>query len=101
VYAASLQERVKKPPSHVKEESIVRRLALVTARRVSLLRTRFACYEYVSLKEGFMKRVSWINLILGIWLIISPFVFGSMGLRITVRRGRSISAPAVPFLTNS
>jgi hypothetical protein len=34
------------------------------------------------MKEGFMKRVSWINLILGIWLIISPFVFGSM--RVTV-----------------
>jgi thiol:disulfide interchange protein len=31
-----------------------------------------------------MKRASWINLILGIWLIISPFVFGSMGLRVTV-----------------
>jgi hypothetical protein len=24
-----------------------------------------------------MKRVSWINLILGIWLVISPFAFGS------------------------
>jgi SPW repeat-containing protein len=31
-----------------------------------------------------MKRVSWINLILGIWLIISAFVFGSMGLRAPV-----------------
>jgi hypothetical protein len=31
-----------------------------------------------------MKRASWINLILGIWLIMSPFVFGSMGLRVTV-----------------
>jgi SPW repeat len=30
-----------------------------------------------------MKRASWINLILGIWLIISPFAFGSMGLRVT------------------
>jgi thiol:disulfide interchange protein len=28
-----------------------------------------------------MKRASWINLILGIWLIIAPFVFGSTGLR--------------------
>ena len=25
-----------------------------------------------------MKRVSWITLILGLWLVISPFAFGSM-----------------------
>jgi len=31
-----------------------------------------------------MKRVSWINLILGIWLILAPFVLGSLGLRATV-----------------
>ena len=31
-----------------------------------------------------MKRVSWINLILGIWLIISPFVFVSVGPKVTV-----------------
>ena len=31
-----------------------------------------------------MKRVSWINLILGIWLVISPYVLGSTGLEATV-----------------
>lgn len=31
-----------------------------------------------------MKRVSWINLILGVWLVISPYVLGSTALRATV-----------------
>jgi hypothetical protein len=31
-----------------------------------------------------MKRVSWINLILGIWLIIAPFALGSMAMHVAV-----------------
>lgn len=29
-----------------------------------------------------MKHVSWVNLIVGIWLLIAPFVYGSMGLTV-------------------
>jgi len=31
-----------------------------------------------------MKRVSWINLILGIWLVMSPYVLGLTGVTATV-----------------
>jgi SPW repeat len=31
-----------------------------------------------------MKRASWINLILGVWLIFSPFALGSMGMHVAV-----------------
>jgi SPW repeat-containing protein len=31
-----------------------------------------------------MKRISWINLLLGVWLVVSPYVLGSMTTGATV-----------------